>query len=123
LDLDAVWGGEWGRSSRDVFIRWGGDRRGKGQFFWVNVGRPIVTNGNLLRSCAKVRESIELSFGVVSRVSLGIRLLDVGADATIGRKGFLGEGGFGPIAFHGVFFKQKCIQLVHEKLRIFPYRQ
>jgi len=33
LDLDAVWGSEWGRS-RDGFIRWGANRRkGKGQFW------------------------------------------------------------------------------------------
>jgi len=31
----------------------------------VNCGRLIVTNGELLRSRAKVREPIELSFGVV----------------------------------------------------------
>ena len=30
----------------------------------------------LLHSCAKVHEPIELSFGVVSGVSLGIRVLD-----------------------------------------------
>ena len=33
------------------------------------LGHLIVTNWNLLRSCAKVRELIELSFGVVSGVS------------------------------------------------------
>ena len=32
--------------------------------------------GNLLHSCAKVCEPIELSFGMVSGVSLGIGVLD-----------------------------------------------
>jgi len=32
--------------------------------------------GNLLRSCAEVREPIELSFGVVSGVGPGIHVLD-----------------------------------------------
>jgi len=31
----------------------------------VNVGHPIVTNGEFVASCAKVRELIELSFRVV----------------------------------------------------------
>jgi len=31
LDLDAVWGGEWGRS-RDGCIRWGGNRRRRDSF-------------------------------------------------------------------------------------------
>jgi len=35
----------------------------------------------LLRRCAKVREPIELSFGVVSGVSLVTRVLDGGGDA------------------------------------------
>jgi len=42
---------------------------GKGQFWGVNVRHPVVTNGTLLHSCAKVGELIELSFGVVSEVS------------------------------------------------------
>jgi len=39
----------------------------------VDVGRPIVTNGEfvLWRSCAKVREPIELPFGVMSRIIPG----------------------------------------------------
>jgi len=31
--------------------------------FGVNFGRPIVANGELLCSCAKVRATIELSLG------------------------------------------------------------
>ena len=38
----------------------------------VNVGHPIVTNGDLLRSCVKMRDVIELPFGVVSVVDSGI---------------------------------------------------
>jgi len=49
MDLDAIWGGEWGWS-RDGCITCGivgGDRRrGKGSFR-VNVGHPIVTNWDL----------------------------------------------------------------------------
>ena len=37
----------------------------------VNFGRPIVTNGPLLRSYVEVREPIELSFGVMSAVGPG----------------------------------------------------
>ena len=37
MDLDAVWGGEWGRS-KDECIAWGGNRR---------MGHLIVTNGIL----------------------------------------------------------------------------
>ena len=39
--LDAVWDGEWGRSS-DACIRWGGDRRRGGAVLGVNLGRPTV---------------------------------------------------------------------------------
>jgi len=39
--------------------------------------------GNLLHSCAKVHEPIELSFGVVSGVGLGIRVLDRGPGAPL----------------------------------------
>jgi len=41
----------------------------KGQFLGVNLGRPIVINGALLRSCAEVCAVIELSFGVESEVT------------------------------------------------------
>ena len=36
----------------------------------------IVTMGTLIHSCAEFHEPIELSFEVVSGVSLGIRVLD-----------------------------------------------
>jgi len=44
----------------------------------VNFGHPIVTNGDFIHSYVEVHESIELSFGMVSQVSLGIRVLDGG---------------------------------------------
>jgi len=65
-----------GVSQENGCIRWGGDHRGKGAVLGVNVEHPIVTNGNLLRSCAKVREPIELSFGVVNGVGRGLGVLD-----------------------------------------------
>jgi len=43
----------------------------------VDVGRPIVTNWEFVAySCAKVREAIELPFGVVSEVSPETGVLD-----------------------------------------------
>jgi len=47
----------------------------------VNLGRPIVTNGNLLRSCAEVRAAIELSFVMTIGVGRRIHVLDVGPRA------------------------------------------
>ena len=39
---------------------------GKGQLLEVNLGRPIVTNGDFVAySCVEVREPIEVSFGPV----------------------------------------------------------
>jgi len=47
MDFDAVWDSEWGWS-RDECIRWGSyHRRGRGSF-GVNLGRPIVTNGDVI---------------------------------------------------------------------------
>ena len=62
-----------------------GDRRRGRSRFWVNLGRPIVTNGPLLRSCAEVHEAIKLSFGKVSGVGPAIDVLDGGPRATRGR--------------------------------------
>jgi len=53
-----------------IIVEW------EGAILEVNVGRPIVTNGTLLRRCVEVRRAIELSFGVVSGVVLGIHVLD-----------------------------------------------
>ena len=44
MDPDAVWGGEWGRSSMDVLDGVVIIEREKGSF-GVNLRRPIVTNG------------------------------------------------------------------------------
>ena len=75
VDPDAVGGGEWGRS-RDACIRWGWlPSKGKEQF-GVNLRRPIVTNETLWRSCGKLRESIVLSFGVVSGVGRSTCVLE-----------------------------------------------
>jgi len=47
LDPDAVYGGEWDRSSMGVI-----DAvvivEGEGAVLWVNLGRPIVTNGDFV---------------------------------------------------------------------------
>jgi len=50
----------------------------------------------LLHSCVKVREPIELSFGVVSGVGIGV--LDWGRHAARGRAV---SWGFSPIGFNG----------------------
>jgi len=72
--------------------------------------------GTLLHSCAEVLEPIELSFGVVCGVGPGIGLLH-GFDV-------LQEGAvLVSMGFNGVFVEQKCIQLVGEKVIIFPYGQ
>ena len=72
-------------------LDWGGDRSRRRGNFGVNVEHPIVTNGDVLRTCAKVREAIELSFGVlVSGVDPVIGVLDRGPRAP------RGSGGFGP---------------------------
>jgi len=63
---------------------------------------------NLLRCYAKVREPIELSFGVVSEISSSIGVLEGGPRAQRGRRFW----GF-PIGLNGVYerikLKQKCI--------------
>jgi len=81
----------------------------------VNVGHPIVTNGGpLLHSCVKVREPIELSFGVVSGVSPVIDVQNGGP--RVSRKGvdFVSQGILGlfaPLAhwFQLPHFQEKCI--------------
>jgi len=44
MDPDTVWDGEWGRSRDGVLDGWLSSK-GKGSF-GVNLGRPIVTNGD-----------------------------------------------------------------------------
>ena len=68
-----------------------------------------------MHSCAEVCEPIELSFGVMSEVGPGIDIRNGGP------RGSRGSGGFwGCLAPN---FQEKCIRLVREKLRIFPYAQ
>jgi len=57
---------------------------GERAVFAVYLGRPIVTNGDLLHSCAEVRAAIELSFGLVSGITPGIHVLDGGPRAPKG---------------------------------------
>jgi len=57
-------------------LDFGGDRRRGRSILGVNLWRPIVTNGDLLRRCVEVRIAIELSFGVVSGVGPGIHVPD-----------------------------------------------
>jgi len=52
--IDAIWGGGWGRSRLGV-LEGDGDQRRGGAIVGINVGHPIVNNGALLHSCAKVR--------------------------------------------------------------------
>jgi len=73
-----------------------------------------------MHSCVKVRRLIKLSFGVVSGVGLGIRVLD-GVQMPQGKGMILGD--FHHHWFEWRIFTQKCIRLVHEKLTLFPYAQ
>ena len=50
MDPGAVWDGEWGRSMMGVLVGGGYRRRGS---LGVNLGRPIVTNGDILSSLCK----------------------------------------------------------------------
>jgi len=68
--------------SWDGCIRWVVVVEGEGTVLGVNLGRPIVTTGALLRSCAEMHIAIELSFGVVSGVGPGIDVLDGGPRAS-----------------------------------------
>jgi len=50
--VNAIWGGEWGLS-RDGCIRWSGDRQREGAILEVNLGCPIVTNGDFVVQMCK----------------------------------------------------------------------
>ena len=52
LDLDAVWGGEWGRARKGCIRFWWWSSKGKGQFGgeFAARRRPIVTNGDFVAS-------------------------------------------------------------------------
>ena len=76
MDLDGVWGGRLvGPRMRQVTVIVVGSCSRRGNF-GVHMGRPIVTMGTLLRTCAKVREAIEMPFGAVSGIGPGIGILD-----------------------------------------------
>ena len=45
----------------------------EGAVWGANLGHLIVINGSLLCNCAEVHELIELLFGMVSGVGLGIQ--------------------------------------------------
>jgi len=56
------------------------------------MGRSIVTNGDFWRSCAKMREAIELPFGLVCGVAPGTGVLDgFISQRGIGSNGFFSE--------------------------------
>jgi len=46
----------------DVLAR-DGNRRREGADLGVNLGRPIVTNGTLLHSCARATHSSQMTLG------------------------------------------------------------
>jgi len=50
----------------------GCDRQREETVLGVNLGHPILVNGDFVASCAEVCKLIELSFGVVSGVSGGM---------------------------------------------------
>jgi len=50
--------------------------KGEGAVLGVNLWEPIVTNEDLLRSCTKVCELMELSLEVVSGVGRGMGVLE-----------------------------------------------
>ena len=59
--------------------------------FGANMGRPIVTNRDLRRSCAKVHDPSELQFKLVHALGRGITVLDRDPRGAKGRGSF---GGF-----------------------------
>jgi len=78
---------------------------------------------HLFRTYVEVHEPIELSFGMMCGVSLGICVLD-GVNVPQWEKGIMGSFCLHLFQLHkSLLFAQKCIQLLHEKLRIFPYGQ
>jgi len=70
-------------------LDFGGDRRKEGAVLAVNLGRPIVTNGDFVASlCGST--AIELSFGMVRAVGPGIDVLD-GVHVPQGEGAVLGD--------------------------------
>ena len=60
----------------------------EGIILGMDMGRPIVTNKELVAYCVKVREMIELPFEVLSEVRRGIDVLDGGPHLPRGRGSF-----------------------------------
>jgi len=75
--------------------------------------------GNLLHSCVEVRETIELSFGVVSVVGPSVW----GSSNARGKGVSGGFAEFFSHSFQWCIVKQNCTRLVCEKSTIFPYGQ
>ena len=73
---------------------WGADHHTLMGNFGVYIGRPIVTNGELLRCCVRTSEATKLPFGVLSGVgSWGFRF-------PVGQRVVLGD--LLPISYYGV---------------------
>jgi len=64
-------------------LDFGGYREGEGTVWRVNLGRPIVTNGDFVASLCGI--AIELSFGLMSGVGPSIHVLDGSPRASRGR--------------------------------------
>jgi len=60
----------------------GGGYRRRRTVLGVNLGHPVVTNGDVVACCAVVHEPIELSFGTVSGLGPGIDVLSGGRKAS-----------------------------------------
>jgi len=131
LDLDAIWSGERGRS-RNGFILWGWwSSKRKGEVLWVNLGHPIVANGDCV---AQLRRSLWTDWAVIWRGEWGgprhwcVRW---GSTCLKGKGLFLAWfqaffGIYGPIRLNGrndVLLTEKRIWLMCEKLTIFTYGQ
>jgi len=115
MNLDAVWDNKWvgrGMGVLDgvVIIE------GRGSF-GMNLGRPIVTNKDLLHSCAEVREPIELSFGVMSVVGPGIHVLD-GVHVTQKEGLFGGFFGILPHWFEWAKCRIFCIEIYSTRIYV-----
>jgi len=103
-------------------LNFGGNRRSEGAVLGVNLGRPIVTNGDFV---ALLCGAIELSFGVVNGVGPGIHVFDGSPRASRGRGCFWhGFWHFSAYSPHSFLWGNDVLiadRLVCEKLPIFPY--
>ena len=91
LDRDTVWHHRSGGSRDQRGIGDWQSVHGKGYLLGTNLGRAIVSNGELRRTCATVLQPSELRFGVVLAVGRGTAVLDGGQRSPTGRGRF---GGF-----------------------------